>query len=362
MSDAVIQSAAPSVTTVRTKGGSALTWLALGCVIALLFVLELAVGSVGISIPDVLAALGGSVASTPVVELIVNQFRLPRAINAAVSGAALGASGLMLQTVFRNPLADPYVLGIVFGARFGVALLVVVTGLAGNAYLYRFGLTGDIGIALASALGGLAVLTALIWLSRRVSTVTLLVAGLMLGYLCTGLVSVVLHLVDETQAQAFQTWNDGSFAGATHQQLRVAIPLLAAGLVYAAAQVKTLNVLMLGERYASSLGLRVERARLHLFACLALLVGTVTAFCGPIAFVGLVTAHLARLVFRTANHLVLMPAVILIGAALALGSDLITHLPWSRHLLHLNAVNGLLGAPLVLWALVSRRHARSLEL
>jgi iron complex transport system permease protein len=119
----------------------------------------------------------------------------------------------------------------------------------------------SIGIALASALGGLAVLTALIWLSRRVSTATLLVAGLMLGYLCTGPVSVILHLVDETQAQTFQTWNDGSFAGATRQQLRVAIPLLAAGLVYAAAQVKTLNVLMLGERYASSLGLRVERAR-----------------------------------------------------------------------------------------------------
>jgi len=279
-----------------------------------------------------------------------------------VSGAALGASGLMLQTVFRNPLADPYVLGIVFGARLGVALLIVITGVAGNAYLYRFGLTGDVGIAVASGLGGMGVLAALIWLSRRVSTVTLLVAGLMLGYLCTGLISVVLHLVDETQAQAFQAWDDGSFAGATRQQLTVAVPLIIIGLGYALTQAKTLNVLMLGERYAASLGLQVERARLHLFACLALLVGTVTAFCGPIAFVGLVTAHLARLLFRTANHLVLLPACMLLGALMALSGDLITHLPWARHLLHLNAVNGLVGAPLVLWALVSRRHARALEL
>jgi iron complex transport system permease protein len=362
MSDIALPRHAPRVTVLRPPGWSALTWLGLSVAIAVLFVLELVIGPVRLSVADVLAALLGTTTSVPVVEPIVTEFRLPRALNAAVSGAALGASGLMLQTVFRNPLADPYVLGIVFGARFGVALLIVVTGVAGNAYLYRYGLTGDIGIALASAAGGLAVLSALMWLSRRVSTVTLLVAGLMLGYLCTGLISVVLHLVDETQAQSFQAWDDGSFAGATHQQLRVAIPLIAVGLVYAVAQVKTLNVLTLGERYAASLGLRVERARLHLFACLALLVGTVTAFCGPIAFVGLVTAHLARLLFRTANHMVLMPAAILIGAVLALAGDLVTHLPWSRHLLHLNAVNGLIGAPLVLWALVSRRHARSLEM
>lgn len=362
MSDLVLPAHAPRATTLRPPGWSAVTWVGLAAAIAVLFILELTIGPVSLAVTDVVASLVGSATSVPVVAPIVTEFRLPRAINAAVSGAALGASGLMLQTVFRNPLADPYVLGIVFGARFGVALLIVVTGVAGNAYLYRFGLTGDIGIAVASAAGGLAVLTALMWLSRRVSTVTLLVAGLMLGYLCTGLISVVLHLVDETQAQSFRAWDDGSFAGATHQQLRVAIPLIAVGLLYAMAQVKTLDVLTLGERYAASLGLRVERARMHLFACLALLVGTVTAFCGPIAFVGLVTAHLAKLLFRTASHLVLMPAVILIGAMLALAGDLVTHLPWARHLLHLNAVNGLIGAPLVLWALVSRRHAKTLEL
>jgi iron complex transport system permease protein len=336
--------------------------MAIAGLAGVLFILELTFGTVQITFADLLAIITGQQASNPVLNPIVTEFRFPRAINAATAGAALGVAGLMLQTVFRNPLADPYVLGVVFGARLGVAVLVVFTGVAGNAFLYRFGVAGDAGLALASGAGCMAVLGILIWLSKRVSTVTLLVAGLMIGYLCTGLVSVVMHLIDETQAQAFSSWNDGSFAGATHQQLRIAVPLLALGIAFAMTRIKALNVLLLGETYAQSVGLRVQRVRLELFACLALLVGTVTAFCGPIAFVGLVTAHLARLIFRTANHVVLMPSVILLGAALALAADLITHLPWSRHLLHLNAVNGLVGAPFVLWALVSRRHARSLEM
>lgn len=363
MSDTVLAPSAVSPLSINRQSAlPRVTWVALLAGVVVLFLLELVLGPVRIPLAEVITILTGGQASTDVLGPIVLQFRLPRAINAAVSGAALGACGLMLQTVFRNPLADPYVLGVVFGARFGVALLVVATGVAGNAFLYRFGLAGDIGIALASGVGSMAVLGVLVWLSRRVSTVTLLVAGLMLGYLCTGLVSVVLHLIDETQAQAFASWNDGSFAGATHQQLAFAVPVLVIGLVVTMTQVKALNVLLLGEAYARSLGVRVERTRLGLFACIALLVGTVTAFCGPIAFVGLVTAHLARLLFKTANHAVLMPAAILLGAALALGADLITHLPWSRHLLHLNAVNGLVGAPFVLLALVSRRHARSLEM
>lgn len=336
-------------------------WALFAAVVVALFVAELAIGPVRIALADVLAAVSGRPTSAPVVEPIVREFRLPRAINALVSGAALGMAGLMLQTAFRNPLADPYVLGIVFGARLGVALLVVSTGLAGNALLFRFGLAGDIGLALASALGSLGVLALLIGLSRRVSTVTLLVAGLMLGYLCTGLISVAMHLIDETQAQAFQSWDDGSFAGATHQQLTIALPWLVAGMLYAWTRAKALNAWLLGERYAASLGVNVEQARRQVFLCLALLVGTVTAFCGPVAFVGLVAAHLARFALQTADHRVLLPAVACIGAIIALAADLVTHAPWATHLLHLNAVNGLLGAPIVLAALLSRARARALD-
>lgn len=341
------------------------SWLAyagLAAAIAAVFFLELTLGAVSIGWREVLAALTGGEASTEVVRPIVLNFRLPRALNALVSGAALGACGLILQTVFRNPLADPFILGVVFGARFGVALLVVITGTAGNALLFKYGLLGDFAMALASALGTVLVLGLLLALSRRVSTVTLLVAGLMLGYLFTGLISVVMHFVDESQARAFTSWSDGSFAGATFQQLQILVPLVAVGLVLAWLQVKPLNSLLLGESYAQSLGLSVERTRQLTFLVLAVLVGTVTAFCGPVAFIGIVTAHLCRLLFRTADHSVLMPAVMLMGALFALLADLITHLPWSRHFLHMNAVNGLIGAPIVLWALLDRRHARSLKL
>lgn len=351
-----------AATPTAPPGASWMTYSALGLAIAAVFVLELTLGPVRIAWADLWAVLTGSAASSDVVAPIVLQFRLPRAINALVSGAALGACGLILQTVFRNPLADPFILGVVFGARFGVAVLIVVTGTAGNALLYKYGLFGDFAMALASALGTVLVLGLLLVLSRRVSTVTLLVAGLMLGYLFTGLISVLLHFVDESQARAFASWSDGSFSGATFQQLEILIPMVIAGLLLAFLQVKPLNSLLLGESYAQSLGLSVERTRLLTFLVLAALVGTVTAFCGPVAFIGIVTAHLCRLLFKTADHKVLMPAVILMGALLAMAADLITHLPWSRHFLHLNAVNGLIGAPIVLWALLDRRHARSLEL
>ena len=274
---------APSRATHRRP--SWLTYSGLAAAIAAVFFLELTLGAVSIGWRDVLAALTGGEASTEVVRPIVLNFRLPRALNALVSGAALGTCGLILQTVFRNPLADPFILGVVFGARFGVALLVVITGTAGNALLFKYGLVGDFAMALASALGTVLVLGLLLALSRRVSTVTLLVAGLMLGYLFTGLISVVMHFVDESQARAFTSWSDGSFAGATFQQLQILVPLVAVGLVMAWLQVKPLNSLLLGESYAQSLGLSVERTRQLTFLVLAVLVGTVTAFCGPVAFI-----------------------------------------------------------------------------
>jgi iron complex transport system permease protein len=243
-----------------------------------------------------------------------------------------------------------------------VACLVVAMGAAGDALIRKLGPLGDLGLAVASAAGSSLVILALVIIARRISTVTLLIVGLMLGYLSIGLIGVVLHFTDETQARVFQAWDDGSFAGITATQLRVLIPLAALGIGVGQALVKPLNALLLGENYARTLGLPVERARLIAFGATALLAGVVTAYCGPIAFVGIVTAHLCRLLFRTSDHRILMPAVVLMGPALALGADLITHLPWSKHVFHLNAVNGLIGAPIVLWVLLRRRNARSLEL
>jgi len=203
---------------------------------------------------------------------------------------------------------------------------------------------------------------ALLWISRRVSTVTLLICGLMTGYLCEGLISVVLHFTDEFQAAAFSSWDDGSYAGITKSQLSLLAPTVLVGLAAALLLAKSLNALLLGESYAQTLGLPVAKARLLSFTCVAILSGAVTAFCGPIAFLGIIVAHLARALFRTSDHRVLMPAVILLGSLLALGADLITHLPWSKHFLHMNAVNGLIGAPIVLWTLLKQKQMKSLAL
>lgn len=334
----------------------------LAIAILLVFALEMAIGAVNIPFDEVMRILFQGESERRTWLQIVQQFRLLRAINAVFSGAAIAVCGLLLQTLFRNPLADPYVLGLMDGARLGVAVVVVVAGAASNSFLAKFGILGDLSQMAAAAAGSTLTMLALLWISRRVSTVTLLISGLMLGYLCQGLISVVLHFTDEFQAAAFSSWNDGSYAGITRSQLGLWVPLAVAGLGAALLLVKPLNALLLGESYAQTLGLPVLRARVLSFTVVAILAGTVTAFCGPIAFLGIIVAHLARAIFQTSDHRVLMPAVILLGSVLALAADLITHLPWAKHFLHMNAVNGLIGAPIVLWVLLKQKQMKSLAL
>jgi iron complex transport system permease protein len=319
-------------------------------------VLELSVGAARVPADAIVNILLGQEVEREAWRRIVLDFRLPRMLNAIVSGAALGACGLMLQSLFRNPLADPFVLGVTHAGRLGVALVVVAAGIAGEAFLEKYGVIGDLGLALASSIGAALVMAVLGVLARQVNNITLLLSGLMIGYLCIGLISLVLHLIDETQANAFSVWDDGSFAGATPQQLAILTPAAIGGFALLWMLSKSLNALLLGDTYARSLGVEIGRVKTLAFTAVALLVGTVTAFCGPITFLGLISGHLARRLLRTEDHARLLPVAALLGAVLALSTDLVTHLPWSRHLLHLNAVNGLIGAPIVLYALLARRH------
>ncbi|WP_315137642.1 iron ABC transporter permease [Achromobacter marplatensis] len=353
----------PHSTPLSGPGVRACSWpvfLALATAIVLLFMAELALGSVAIPLKAVLQSLfSGATPENPAWRDIVLGFRMPRALNALVSGAALGVAGLMLQTLFRNPLADPFVLGIVHGARLGSAVLVTIAGVAGNALLLKFGLVGDVGMAAASIAGSTLVLMLLAKLSRHIGLVTLLIVGLMLGYLAVGLISVLMHFIDETQARAFKVWDDASFAGATRQQLGILIPGLLAGMAGCALLIKPMNGLLLGERYAQSMGVRVAAVKRSALLGAAWLCGLVSAFCGPVAFLGLVAAQVARALTRTADHRVLLPAAGLTGAALGLAADLVVHLPWSRHVLHLNAVIGLVGAPVALYMLYRTRALQS---
>lgn len=348
----------PDVGTGRVTGAFVLLVAAL----LLVLLLELAIGAVAVPIRDVISSLLTGESDRATWTRIVLQFRLPRALNAIFSGAALGACGLLLQTLFRNPLADPYVLGVVHGSQLGAAVLVVLAGVVGQSYATGFGWIGDITTAAAAATGAVVATAIIMSMARRVSLVTLLIFGLMLGYLCSGLVSVVLHFTDETQAGAFRAWNDGAYSGISARQLQILIPLTAVGMLMTLSSVKGLNALLLGEEYARSVGLDVGRIRRWVFLCTAILSGTVTAYCGPIAFVGLVVAHLSRGLFQTSDHRILMPACILMGSVMALSTDLFTHLPWAKHFLHLNAVNGVLGAPIVMWVIARQKNRRALEL
>lgn len=330
--------------------------------IAVVFIAELMIGVVGVPLADILKILVGGEPQRETWARIIIDLRLPRAVTALFAGAALGVSGLLMQTLFRNPLASPWTLGLSAGAGFGVAVVVTVAGSTGVYFFGSFSVIGSLSLVVAAALGSTLVLLLILSVSRRVSTVTLLIVGLMLHYLFEGFISVILHFIDQSQTQLYTSWDDGSFAKITWSQIYILIPIIVLGLVVSQFLVKPLNALLLGENYARTLGLTVSKARFWAFAVTAILAGAVTAFCGPVVFLGIAIPHLCRGLFNTSDHRILIPACILMGSLLALTADLVTHLPWQKHVLHLNTVNALIGAPVVLWIILRQRNARALEL
>lgn len=323
------------------------------------FVLSLVFGSVRIPLEQVLLIVFGGQPDRAAWATIVYDFRLPKALTAMLAGAALGVSGLQMQTLFRNPLADPFVLGVSSGAGLGVALVVLTIGAANTALLAVAGLLGNLSLVTAACLGAGIVLALVLALARRVrSSTTLLIVGLMIGYATGALVSLLLYWSIATQIQAYVAWSFGSFGGVTWSQLRVLAPAIGLGLLLALLHAKALNALLLGEDYAQSMGLHVRRARLGIVAGSAVLAGTVTAFCGPIAFFGIAVPHLCRALLRTADHRVLLPATALAGGTGALLADLIAQAPGGGVVLPLNAITALLGAPVVVWIVLRRGTAR----
>ncbi len=336
----------------------------LAALLLAVFLVSLAVGSVSIPLPEIVTILFGGTASKASWASIVWKFRLPKALTALLAGAALSVSGLQMQTLFRNPLAGPYVLGISSGASLGVALIVLAAGVAagagsGTTLLAGISLAGDAGVALAAILGSALVLLLVMAVARYVqSTMTLLILGLMFGYATSALVSVLLYFSIADRIQAYISWTFGSFGGVTWSQLRVLAPAILLGLMAAHMLMKPLNALLLGETYARSMGLNVRFARLSIIGSAAVLAGVVTAFCGPIGFLGIAVPHLCRSLFDTSDHRVLLPATALMGGVLALGADLIAGLPGSQLTLPLNAVTALIGAPVVVWVILRQRNLR----
>jgi iron complex transport system permease protein len=321
------------------------------------FLLSLAWGSTPIPLSGVVSALfGASLDAAPVA--IVNAIRLPRAVTAMLAGASLGIAGLQMQTLFRNPLADPFALGISSGASLGVALVVLGSGYGpASAFGTAMGMRGDALITAAAIAGAAVVLVLVVVVSNHVANpTTVLILGLMFGYAVSAIVTVLVGASQPERLQQWAQWGFGSFSGVTWQRLRLFAPLTLSGVLIASATTKQLNALLLGENYARSMGLPVRQARLLTMLGASVLGAVVTAFCGPISFLGIAVPHLCRGLFGTSDHRVLVPAVVLMGSALALVAQIISLLPGSAGVLPLNAVTSLLGAPVVVAVLLRTRR------
>lgn len=324
------------------------------------FVLSIALGSVTIPFDQIWAALSGGETERASFQIIIGGVRLPRALTALLAGAALGVSGLLMQTLLRNPLADPFALGITSGASLGVAIVVLGIGSgAGALFGAGLGFVGDAAIAAAAIIGALAALAPVLAISARVrNPATILIVGLMFGYAVQALVTFLVAGTSFEQLQRWISWGFGSFTGVTWPQLALFTPLLLVGIVVAAAATKPLNALLLGENTAQTMGLNARRARLLVLAAASVMAGVVTAFCGPIAFLGIAVPHIARALTGTSDHRVLVPAVVLTGAALALFAQIVALLVGQDGMLPLNAVTSIIGAPIVIAVVLrSRRGA-----
>lgn len=330
--------------------------IALLASIAVFFVLNLLLGSVHIPARDIISILFGGDSGSPIWENIIMKSRVPQALTAIMAGAGLAVSGLLMQTVFRNPLAGPSVLGISSGASLGVAFVVLLSGSIGGVALSKLGVIGEVTITLSAVVGSLLVMALIAFVSQKVKgNVTLLIMGVMIGYIANAIIGVLKFFSAEEDIRAYVIWGLGSFARVSGGQTTVFIILMLCLLPSAFFLIKTLNLLLLGDAYAKNLGLNIKRARLLVISCAGVLVAVVTAYCGPIVFLGLAVPHLCRGIFHTSNHAVLIPASLLAGASLALLCNLIARMPGFEGALPVNSVTALVGAPVVMWVLFNKR-------
>jgi iron complex transport system permease protein len=327
----------------------ALLFSLLFIIIICFFLLDIFFGSVSIKPAEVLRILFNH--SDTSFETIVMRFRLPKAATALLVGVALSISGLQMQTVFRNPMAGPYVLGISSGASLGVA--IVILGFSSFILPGNIGTLGNWTLVIAAWMGAGIVMILMMIITIRVRDImTVLILGIMLASGISAIVSIMQYFSSETMLKAYVIWTMGSLGNLTVQQLNILFISVSIGVLLNIISVKMLNALLLGENYAMSIGLNVTKSRVLIFISTSILAGSVTAFCGPIGFIGIAVPHIARILFKTSNHNVLIPATILIGGIVMLASDIISQLPGSDSVLPVNSVTSLIGIPVVIWVII----------
>lgn len=325
--------------------------LAIGLVCC--FFANISLGSVAIPFSDVFSSLVGGEVAKPSWEFIIQEYRLPKALMAMITGSGLAIAGLLMQTLFRNPLAGPFVLGISSGASLGVALFILGGTALGISSTLSF---GKWGLILAAATGSFLVFLMVLGVASRVrDTMALLIIGLMVGSLTSAVVSVLSYFSKAEELQQYIFWSFGSLGDVSWQSIQILLYCFMAGLILTVASIKPLNALLLGDTYAKTLGVKHTKSRIIIIIATSILAGSITAFAGPIAFIGLAVPHLIRQIISTSNHRILIPAVLLGGAILMLICDTIAQVPLSEYTLPINAVTALVGAPVVIWLLVRKK-------
>ncbi|UKM64683.1 iron ABC transporter permease [Flavobacteriaceae bacterium GSB9] len=329
-------------------------FIVLVLVLALCFLVNISLGSVSIPLKSIFNSLFGLPTETESWHHIILNYRLPKALTAIIVGSGLSISGLLMQTLFRNPLAGPFVLGISSGASLGVALIILGSSVLGGIFAALF--VSKWGVVIAASFGSFLVLLAVLTVSIKVrDTMAILIIGLMFASITAAIVSVLSYFGSAEQLQQYIFWGFGSLGNLSWEDLAILFVLFSIGLLVSIICIKPLNSLLLGENYAKSLGLNIKKSRLTIIIATSLLAGTITAFAGPIAFIGLAIPHITRQVFNTSNHKVLLPAVLLFGSIVMLICDSIAQLPSSDFTLPINAITSLVGAPIVIWLLTRKR-------
>ncbi|WP_282037783.1 iron ABC transporter permease [Saccharicrinis aurantiacus] len=322
-----------------------------------LFVINISLGSVYIPAEKVLKWLVGMGIEKEKWHNILFNTRLPQSLTAAFAGAGLAVGGLQMQTLFRNPLAGPSILGISAGAGLGVAVVVLLMGAINGTALSAFGVFGSVTVTMAAFVGAMVILFMVLFLARKLkNNAMLLIVGIMVGYASNALVGLMQFFSTKDDIQAYVVWGLGSFGNISWEKHQVFIPVITLSLLASLFLIKPLNIYLLGENYAANLGLNVKRSRLHILIVVGMLTATITAFCGPVAFLGLAVPHMTKNLFKTADHSVLVPAVMIFGAALALLCNVIARLPGFDGTLPINAVTSLIGAPIVVSVILRRRR------
>jgi len=324
--------------------------------ILVFFILNLVLGTISIPFQSVWNILFGIEEETIIWQNIIWKSRFPQTLTALVAGAGLSISGLQMQTLFRNPLAGPSELGISSGASLGVALIILLSGSIAGTALSKMGLFGEIAISAAAVIGAMAVMTIIILISRYVrGNVILLIIGVMIGYIATAIIGVLKFFSNDEDVRAYVIWGLGSFAKVSGNQVYTFVIIMAVLIPLSFLLIKTLNLMLLGDGYARNLGLNIKRARLYVIICSCIITAIITAYCGPIVFLGLAVPHLCRTIFVSSDHRILMPAVTLTGASLALFCNLVARMPGFEGALPINSVTALIGAPIVISVLFGKR-------